>query len=68
MAKLKVQKDGPYLLEGAELIDWNGAPYPHADGPIALCRCGASKKKPFCDGTHTKIGFKASESAEEVKK
>lgn len=68
MAKLKVQKDGPYLLEGAEVVDWNGMEYPHGPGPIALCRCGASKNRPFCDGTHTKIGFKASESAEEVKK
>lgn len=68
MARLKVLKDGPYLLEGAEAIDWNGAPYPHAEGAIALCRCGASKNKPFCDGTHTKIGFKASEAAAQVKK
>lgn len=67
MARLKVLKDGPYLLEGAEVIDWNGAAYPHGDGAIALCRCGASKNKPFCDGTHTKIGFQASETAAQVK-
>jgi CDGSH-type Zn-finger protein len=38
-------------------IDLSGKP------TIALCRCGASVTKPFCDGTHSKIGFQAAESA-----
>jgi CDGSH-type Zn-finger protein len=38
-------------------IDLSGKP------TIALCRCGASVNKPFCDGTHSKIGFQAAEAA-----
>jgi CDGSH-type Zn-finger protein len=39
------------------VIDWNGPPYPDRRGPIALCRCGQSNRKPFCDGTHRTCGF-----------
>ena len=42
------------------LKDANGNTYP-AKSVIALCRCGASTTKPFCDGTHSKLGFQAAE-------
>jgi len=69
VAKLTVIIDGPYLVEGVPIVDSEGRPFPvEAGKPVALCRCGASSHKPFCDGTHTKIGFKAPENAKTFKK
>lgn len=67
MISIRLRKNGPYVIESdeAQVIDWNGVEY-HADRkPIALCRCGASAKKPFCDGSHAKIGFAGGEAAGE---
>lgn len=76
--KIKVTKNGPYLVFGKiELqeqiitvdskeipIKWSkGIKYP-PQKVYALCRCGQSKNKPFCDGTHTKIGFNGKETAD----
>ena len=56
-------KNGPYIVEGAvDLFDTDGNKIPVEKARIALCRCGASSNKPFCDGTHSKIGFQAAES------
>jgi CDGSH-type Zn-finger protein len=50
--------NGPYLVSGPiQLIDADGSAQELTKDTIALCRCGASSNKPFCDGTHTKIGF-----------
>jgi uncharacterized Fe-S cluster protein YjdI len=55
--RIRVLKNGPLLVEGScTLIDARGIEDGKA-APFALCRCGGSGKKPFCDGTHTKIGF-----------
>ncbi|HEY0369084.1 MAG TPA: CDGSH iron-sulfur domain-containing protein [Chthoniobacterales bacterium] len=60
---IDIIKNGPYIVKGeVELKDSNGKSYP-AEKRIALCRCGASTEKPFCDGTHSKIGFQAAEEA-----
>jgi 3-phenylpropionate/trans-cinnamate dioxygenase ferredoxin subunit len=65
MLTIKVRRNGPYRIEGDDVtvVDWNGNAYPIARLPIALCRCGGSTTKPFCDGTHSRIGFAASEAA-----
>jgi CDGSH-type Zn-finger protein len=65
MITIRLRKNGPYVIDGEDVrvIDWNGAEYPISRLPIALCRCGASTRKPFCDGTHSKIGFEAAEAA-----
>ena len=60
---LAVRKDGPYLVSGAvEVRDAGGNNHP-AKETLAPCRCGASTEKPFCGGTHSKVGFQAAERA-----
>ena len=63
--KITIRPNGPYLVEGdIELLDPTGARVDTSERPrVALCRCGASVTKPFCDGTHSKIGFAAAEAA-----
>ena len=59
--KITISKNGPYIVTGTvELTDAGGNTYP-AKTRMALCRCGASTTKPFCDGTHSKTGFQAAE-------
>ena len=58
--------NGPYLIKGPiALSDADGKPIelPAGRSTVALCRCGASVTKPFCDGTHSKIGFEAANKA-----
>ena len=65
MATIKVRENGSLLVEGDDvtLVDWNGNAYQLVKRPFALCRCGHSGNRPFCDGTHKTIGFQASEAA-----
>lgn len=62
---IRLRRNGPYVIESDEVkvVDWNGVEYPVSRRPIALCRCGASSTKPFCDGTHSRTGFQAAEAA-----
>ncbi|UCE39584.1 MAG: CDGSH iron-sulfur domain-containing protein [Thermoplasmata archaeon] len=76
--KIKITKDGPYIVKNAiplmkmkivvnsegDGIDWKiGKKYPLQKN-IALCRCGESRNKPYCDGTHEKIDFDGTETAD----
>lgn len=76
-ARIKVIKDGPYIVTGGvplneervvigsdgEPAKWESGPsYPSRD-TYALCRCGASKDKPFCDGSHFEVAFDGTETA-----
>jgi CDGSH-type Zn-finger protein len=62
---IRARENGPYLVEGPFLlVDADGTEYPLEAGKrYSLCRCGASVRKPFCDGTHSRIGFAAAERA-----
>lgn len=52
--------DGPYLVRGDfALTDQEGNEIRPGRQTVALCRCGRSRTRPFCDGTHKLIGFEA---------
>jgi len=76
-AKVQIVKDGPFMVSGnlplnkqtigtnsaGESVKWvAGRAYPR-QAQYALCRCGQSASKPFCDGSHTKVGFDGTETA-----
>lgn len=59
MTSIRLRRNGPYVIEGegVRVVDCNGVELHPARHPIALCRCGASATKPFCDGSHARVGF-----------
>jgi CDGSH-type Zn-finger protein len=68
---IKVRENGPFAIDVTtgdfQLVDHNGEPIPipplkPGKTTVTLCRCGASIKKPFCDGTHSRIGFRGAEA------
>jgi CDGSH-type Zn-finger protein len=66
---IRIRDNGPFLVEGSfKLLDGEGNPISlDADKPaFALCRCGASANKPFCDGSHKGCDFQAETRATEA--
>lgn len=65
---ITITENGPYKVEGAEGLELtapDGSPVAVDRDTIFLCRCGGSTNKPFCDGTHSKIGFEGAMAAVE---
>lgn len=62
--KITVRPNGPFRVEGPiSLVDVNGQEWDLTGKPaISLCRCGLSSKRPFCDGTHGREGWKCDAS------
>ena len=65
MTKITVRDNGPLLIdaEGLTVCDATGGAFPVQGSNVALCRCGASETKPFCDGSHGRIDFQAANKA-----
>jgi CDGSH-type Zn-finger protein len=58
-------RDGPLLVRGPfKIVDQDGNEIEIGRRTVALCRCGKSRMRPFCDGTHQVIRFKAPSAAE----
>jgi CDGSH-type Zn-finger protein len=60
---VKIAKNGPYLVSGDVTVRREGEEPLEAKATTALCRCGQSAKKPYCDGAHAKVGFDGTETA-----
>ena len=54
---IEVAENGPYLVNGIQTLKNSRGETISTKPVMALCRCGGSAKKPFCDGTHARIGF-----------
>lgn len=63
---IRCRENGPYIIQGAvKVIDHLGNEFvlPPGKANVALCRCGQSRTRPFCDGSHRQCGFQAAETA-----
>ncbi|MFM1903376.1 MAG: hypothetical protein RLZZ440_1276 [Planctomycetota bacterium] len=83
LVTIRCRENGPYVIElpeepaaagataspGIRVIDHEGAEFPLPTGKraVALCRCGRSASRPFCDGSHKEAGFSAAERADPLR-
>lgn len=54
---IDIMEGGPFIVDNLDVLENSKAEKIESKKKIALCRCGASENKPFCDGTHSKVGF-----------
>jgi CDGSH-type Zn-finger protein len=67
-ATVTVYEDGPLIVRGRFTIAaQDGEPIPAGRRTVALCRCGRSANKPFCDGSHERTGFRAPGGAQKAR-
>ena len=68
IVEIKVRDNGPYKVTGPiRLVDADGNAWElEGDRPVALCRCGRSQTKPFCDRSHRDTGFESCERARDA--
>lgn len=62
---ITVNDGGPYVIRGdaIKVLDADGGELEWQGKAVALCRCGQSENKPFCDGTHGRVGFESAPRA-----
>ncbi|RNI13863.1 hypothetical protein EFE42_07105 [Methanohalophilus sp. RSK] len=63
---IKVSKDGPYIVSNLNTLRNSKGVFIETKPTIAMCRCGGSGNKPFCDGTHMKNGFSGEKKEDRV--
>ena len=64
---VRLREHGPYVIQApVKVVDHLGNEFsiPAGKPTIALCRCGQSANRPFCDGSHKRVGFQAAETAQ----
>ena len=64
IASIQPSKNGPYLVKRLKDLKNSRGESFEEKPMVALCRCGHSSNKPFCDGTHTKVGFRGDRSGD----
>lgn len=57
--RIEALKDGPLKVSGFEKVTDTDESELHTGDPVLLCRCGRSARKPFCDGSHTRVGYRS---------
>lgn len=62
--KIVPTPDGGYMISGDFEIAWASGHPINSRAVVHLCRCGQSKDKPFCDGSHKVVGFRSQEGDE----
>ncbi len=65
ITKITTLDNGPFVVNGSVVVtDAEGNQFNSQSKAVALCRCGGAGTRPFCDGSHTKLGFQSEERAD----